>query len=39
MEEWLIYLIIVLLALLSALFNALNIGLLGLDTRYLELIS
>ncbi|CDW71668.1 ancient conserved domain protein 2 [Stylonychia lemnae] len=36
---WYIYLIIIILQLLSAMFNALNIGLMGLDPRYLELMT
>ncbi|CDW87629.1 metal transporter cnnm2 [Stylonychia lemnae] len=36
---WYIYLIIVILQFLSAMFNGLNIGLMGLDTRYLELMT
>ncbi|CDW77164.1 ancient conserved domain protein 2 [Stylonychia lemnae] len=36
---WYIYLIIIILQLLSAMFNALNIGLMGQDTRYLELMT
>lgn len=36
--HWVNYIYIVLLVLVSAVFNMLNIGLMGLDTRYLELI-
>ena len=36
---WYIYFLIVILQILSALFNAMNIGLMGLDPRYLELMK
>lgn len=37
--EWYIYLAIILLSILSAISNGMNIGLMGMDVKYMELMT